>query len=261
MKDTDQIGVGALFLDYDGTITSLNVPRQESRVPAELNVLLHRIKELIPVGIITTKDMGFIVPKTRFANVWAAIAGLEIRIGSRVVKAVGVKKRLPYVLQALEYARRLSDKYLFIEEKRDSSGQTVAFCVDWRFSANLMEAKLRATRVMNHCRNSSLEVIGYEGQPYFDVYPCRVDKGKALVELKRHFGLQSGLMYLGDSKVDNPAFQVADIGIGVLHEESAADLECDYYVRFEDVGSLLRRLMENNLVFYDDSPEIIPRKQ
>ncbi len=68
-------------------------------------------------------------------------------------------------------------------------------------------------------------------------------------------------MYMGDSKVDNLAFEVADIGIGVLHEESAADLECDYYIKFEDVASLLRRLMENNLVFYKDFPEITPRKQ
>ncbi len=132
MKGISQMKVDGLFLDYDGTISSLNVQRQESKTPKETEAVLHQIKRLIPVGIITTKDLAFILHRTPFANGWAAIAGLEIKIGSRVVKAPGVQKGLLYVLRAVEYARRWSDKYLFIEEKRDSSGQTIAFCVDWR---------------------------------------------------------------------------------------------------------------------------------
>ncbi len=112
---------------------------------------------------------------------------------------------------------------------------------------------------MGYCQSLPLEVIRYEGQPFFDVYPCHIDKGKALVELKQYLGIQSGALYMGDSKVDNPAFEVADIGIGVLHEESVIDLECNYYLKFEDVTSFLRRLMKNHLVFDNAFPEIIVR--
>ncbi len=261
MPAIGQMKIEGLFLDYDGTISPINVPREQSGVLPQIESALYQIRQLVPVGIITTKDLPFILPRTPFANAWGAIAGLEIKTGSTVVKAPGMEKVLPYISLALEYAKRWSDKYLFIEEKRDSSGQTIAFCVDWRHSQNLREGKTKAIKVMDYCQSLPLEVVKYEGQPFFDVYPCQIDKGKALAELKRSFGLQNGVMYMGDSKVDNPAFRVANIGIGVLHEESAGDLDCDYYVKFKDVASLLQRIIENNLVFYEDLTEILLRRR
>ena len=256
MPDIGQIKIRGLFLDYDGTISSLNVLRQEARVPEETHAVLQRIKELIPVCIITTKDMAFIVSKTPFASAWCAIGELEIKIGEKVITDPCVRAALPYISLALEYARRCSDTLLFIEEKKDSTGQTVAFCVDWRQSPDPKEAESRASRVLARCQRPPLNVIKYERQPFFDVYPCRVVKGKALAELKRNLGVKSGVMYMGDSKVDNPAFKVADIGIGVSHEESAGDLICDYYVKFENVARFFQHLIENNLVFDEGFPEI-----
>jgi HAD superfamily hydrolase (TIGR01484 family) len=248
-----------LFLDYDGTISPLNVTREESKVPEETQAILSQIKEHIPIGIITTKDLSFILPRTPFATAWGAIGGLEMKIGKRIIIDPRVQAALPYISLALGYARRCSDTLLFIEEKKDSAGQTVAFCVDWRHSQDPQESESRASRVLASCQRPPLNVIKYEGQPFFDVYPCNVDKGRALAVLKRNFNLRSGVMYIGDSKVDNPAFEVADIGIGVLHKESKTDLNCDYYIKFEDVAGLLRRLIENNLVFYRDFPGITSR--
>jgi HAD superfamily hydrolase (TIGR01484 family) len=252
--------VGGLFLDYDGTISPLNVSRQEARTPEETQAVLHRIKQLIPVGTITTKDMAFIVPRTPFGSAWCAIGGLEIKIGERIITDACVQAALPYISLALQYVRRYGDNHLFIEEKQNSTGQTIAFCVDWRQSQDPKEAEARASKVMACCQKPPLNVIRYEGQPFFDVYPCRIDKGRALLELKRNLGVR-GVMYMGDSKVDNPAFKVADIGVGVLHGESAGDLTCDYHVRFEDVASFLQHLVENNLVFDKDFPEITRRRQ
>ena len=257
MLDISQMKIEGLFLDYDGTICPLNVPREESIVPEDTQVILRRISEHIPVGVITTKDLHFILPRTPFATAWGAVGGLEIKIGEKIITDPRVETALPYMSLALEYARHCSNNHLLIEEKKDSTGQTIAFCMDWRHSQDPREAETRAVRVMASCQKPPLNVIRYEGQPFFDVYPCRVDKGRALAGLKRDFGLQHGVMYLGDSKVDNPAFKVADISIGVRHGESSADLLCDYYVKFEDVSSLLQRLVVNNLVFNKDFPEII----
>lgn len=248
--------VDGLFIDYDGTISPLNTTREESRVPEETQAVLSQIKEHIPVGIITTKDMGFILPRTTFATAWGAVGGLETKIGDRIIADPCVQPSLPYISMALEYARRYSDTLLFIEEKKNSTGQTIAFCVDWRQSQNPQEAESRASRILASCQRPPLTVIGYEEQPFFDVYPCHIDKGKALAGMKRKLNLRSGVIYMGDSKVDNPAFKVADIGIGVSHEESAGELTCDYYVKFENVAKFFQHLVENNLVFDEGFPEI-----
>jgi hypothetical protein len=51
---------------------------------------------------------------------------------------------------------------------------------------------------------------------------------------------------MGDSGVDNAAFEVADVAVGVLHEETPPNLFCDFFVKFEDVAAFLRELLENN---------------
>ncbi len=252
--------IEGLFLDYDGTISPLGVSRGQSQVPERVRAVLNQISRLIPVGIITTKDLPFIVPRTPFASAWCGIAGLEMKIGERVIRAPGVSVGLPYISLALEYAKSLSENYLFIEEKRDSMGQMVAFCVDWRYCRDLKEAEARASKVIDYCQTLPLTVVRYEGQPFFDVYPCTIDKGKALRELKQYFVLRDGVVYMGDSKVDNPAFKVADLSIGVLHEESVADLECDYLVKLGSVASLLEWLVGNSLFFDDSFPALAKRK-
>jgi HAD superfamily hydrolase (TIGR01484 family) len=256
MQSLDQIRVEGLSLDYDGTISPLNVPRDESKVPKETEAILYRIKSLIPVVITTTKDLSFIVPKTPFASGWCAVGGLEIKIGERIIKGQYSQKALRYISLAMQYARNNGDNLLFIEEKRGSTGETIAFCVDWRQSQSSRDAETKANNVMAYCQRLPLNVIRYEEQPFFDVYPCPIDKGKALIELKRNLGLSGGIMYMGDSKADNAAFKVADISVGVLHKESHANLTCDYYVKFENVASLLQHLKENNMVFSRDFPEI-----
>ncbi len=252
--------VKGLFLDYDGTVSPLNVTRQESRVPREIEVALYQIKQLIPVGIITTKDLSFILSRTPFAHAWCAVGGLEMKVNQKIIKAPNVAEALPYLTLALECAKQHLGDGIMVEEKRDSEGQTIAFCVDWRRTKNKMAAKIKATQVIAYCETLPLETIKYEGQPFFDVYPCPIDKGKALVELKRSFGLSSGVLYMGDSAVDNAAFKVSDISIGVIHRETSGNLDCDYLIRFEDVASFLHVLLSKQLVFSVDLPGLTVRK-
>jgi len=243
------VKVNGLFIDYDGTISPLNVPREKSGVSEEIKAILYRIKELVPIGIITNKDMSFIVPKTPFASAWGAVGGLEIKIGEKITTSPRVQAALPLISLALNYARSHNDNHVFFEEKKSSSGQTIAFCVDWRQSPDPVEAEKRESQVIAYCERLRLTVIKYRGQPFFDVYPCPIDKGTALTELKRRLGVSDGVMYMGDSKVDNPAFHIADISVGVLNEESMSNLTCEYYVKFEGVPKLLQHLRESDLIF------------
>jgi HAD superfamily hydrolase (TIGR01484 family) len=241
-----QLRAKALFLDYDGTISPLNVSRSESAVLPGNMAVLQQIGRLIPIAVITTKDLSFIVGRTPFAKAWAGLAGLEIKIGSEVSKAECLKNKMPHITAALKYARAFSGNGLTIEEKLASDGSIVALSIDWRQAESQQNAQERALHILSYCETLPIVCVKYERQPFFDVFPCSIDKGKALLTLKQNLSLLDGILYMGDSDVDNPALEVADVAIGVLNEETPPNLFCDFFVKFENVAAFLRELLENN---------------
>jgi hypothetical protein len=204
------------------------------------------------------KDLSFIVPRTPFAQAWSAIGGLEMRVGKRVLKSERLGHMSSDISLSIDYARsHISSAGVEIEEKQDSEGRTVAFCVDWRQAKDPRAAKREAERVATYCKGLGLNVIRYETQPFFDVYPVAPDKGEALREMSNELAVRTGILYLGDSKTDNPAFRASNISLGVVHDESPFwALDCDYFVRFESVPDFLHALVVNDLRFTPDFPMI-----
>ena len=119
--------IQGLFLDYDGTLSPLDVTRQNSRVPLHLEALLNIIRKFIPISIVTTKDLPFIVPRTLFAYSWCAIAGMEMKIGSQLFIAEGIEKNLPCLIEALIYAKQKNPEGGVIEEKCNYAGLPIGF--------------------------------------------------------------------------------------------------------------------------------------
>jgi len=250
--------IKCLVLDYDGTISPLNVERTRSRVPRKTCAVLQRIGRLIPIAIVTTKDLSFVTTRTSFAQAWSAMSGLETKIGGRIQRKKGLLHGFKRISLALKYARlHLTENGTEIEEKQDSLHRTVAFCVDWRRAKNVAAATKETDKIATHCRQLGLEVMKYETQPFFDVYPMLVDKGTALADLLKEMGVTNDVLYMGDSEADNPAFERSNVSVGVTHGETfLRRLTCDFYVKFENVSVFLRYLLENNLVFEPDFPMI-----
>lgn len=254
-----RINVKCLSSDYDGTISPLNVSRAESRVPLETRVMLTQIGRFLPISIFTMKDLSFVMPRTPFAHAWSAIGGLEMRIGKRVLKRECLEHMLTSISVALEYAKsQTTSSGVEIEEKQDSEGQTIAFCVDWRRARDSKMARHEAERIAIYCKASGLRVIKYETQPFYDVCPVVPDKGRALQEMLNELAIKNcGVLYLGDSEMDNPAFRVSSISIGVIHDDiGLKTLDCDYLVEFESVPDFLNAIMTNGLLFSSDFPMI-----
>jgi trehalose-phosphatase len=254
------IRVEHLSTDYDGTISPIQVARCESHVPLETRVLLSQISRSLPISIITMKDLHFITSRTPFAHAWSAIGGLETQIGKRVLKNEFVDSKLPMISKALEYAKTQANAAgIEIEEKQDSEGQTIAFCVDWRRTKNRDMAKQVADRIIDYCDALGLQVLKYESQPFCDVYPISPDKGKALQEMLSQIAVKKGVMYLGDSETDNAVFKnsIVSVSIGVIHDESQLrNLECDYLLKFEDVPDFFKTLIMKNFQFSSSFPMI-----
>jgi len=250
--------VKCLSSDYDGTISPVNVSRIESRVPLETRVMLKQIGKFLPISIITMKDLSFIIPRTPFAHAWSALGGLEMRIDKRVLKRESLENRLQSVSLAINYAKsRATDAGFEIEEKQDSEGRMVAFCVDWRRARDSKTAKREAECVALYCKVLKLRVIRYETQPFFDVYPVIPDKGRALQEMLNQLSVRNGVLYLGDSKMDNPAFKSSSVSVGVVHDETPLEsLDCDYFLDFEYVPDFLHALLANSLLFDSNFPMI-----
>jgi hydroxymethylpyrimidine pyrophosphatase-like HAD family hydrolase len=205
------------------------------------------------------KDLPFVMPRTPFAHAWSAIGGLEMRIGKRVLKRECLEHALSSVSDALEYAKsQNTSSEVEIEEKQDSEGETVAFCVDWRRARDPKIARQEAERIATYCKASKLRVIEYETQPFYDVCPVTPDKGRALQEMLNELAMKNcGVLYLGDSEMDNPAFRVSDISIGIIHDDIRLKaLDSDYLVEFEYVPDFLNALLVNGFWFSSDLPMI-----
>jgi len=247
-----------LSSDYDGTLSPLNVTRSESHVPLETGVMLRQISRLLPVSILTMKDLGFVMPRTPFARAWSAMGGLETQIEKRVLKRESLESKLPSISHAIDYARsHITAAGVEIEEKQDSEGRTIAFCVDWRRTKDPDGTKCQVELVANYCKALKLRVLRYKNHPFYDVYPVAPDKGRALQETLDELAVKSGVLYLGDSEMDNPAFRASSISVGVLHGETPLKLlDCDYLVKFEDVPRFLKALLVNDLRFRSDFPMI-----
>jgi len=258
------VRVKSLFLDYDGTISPLKASRSHSKVPTETRIMLQRISRHIPIIIVSTKDLSFLLPRTPFARAWCGIAGIETKIGNTIKEHAIPITALERIALGLQYAKsNATNSDLFVEEKRDSSGRTVAFCLDWRQASEMQVVRAKADMIAGYCEKLDLKVSRYPGRPFYDVYPVRVDKGVAVREIREELKLEDGALYMGDSEVDNLAFSACDISLGVKHDDgSEQNLACDYSVEYGQVADFLAMLLENDLFFSSSFPMITksPRK-
>jgi hypothetical protein len=204
------------------------------------------------------KDLSFVTPRTPFAHAWSAIGGLEVKVGKKVVKRECLESLLPAVSLAVQYVKQhITVLGVEIEEKHDSEGRTVAFCVDWRRARDFRRAKVEVEHVVSYCERLGLKLLRYQNQPFYDVYPVDPDKGRALQETLHELEVKSGVLYLGDSEMDNSAFRASDLSLGIIHEETPLKaLDCDYLLKFEHVPRFLKTLIANNLQFSSDFPMI-----
>lgn len=196
------------------------------------------------MAIITSKDCAFVRPRTAFAKAWACTGGLEIVIagGPRYPP-----RELPYIEHSFKRIGKKLRGRVFLERKLSSDGRLLGFTVDWRLGPPLSSGTIES--LTSELMENGMHVVFDRTQPFLDAYALRPDKGKAFRRLKVLLGVKSGVMFLGDSSFDNPAFQSADISVGVKHGQSIVSLRCEYFVDSTRLATLLDTLLRADLEF------------
>ncbi|MEM2760341.1 MAG: hypothetical protein QXU32_10510 [Nitrososphaerales archaeon] len=89
--------------------------------------------------------------------------------------------------------------------------------------------------------------------PFADAQSSRAGKVKTFASLESELGINGNIMYVGDAENDNPAFELCDIKIGVIHEQTRPVLKCPYLGRL-DGFKFLQKLLESVFDFpsYDE---------
>lgn len=254
--------IQGLFSDYDGTLSALEVRRQDAVISQRLRRFLSKMSKKIPVGIVTTKDLDFIRERMPFVHGISATAGLQMQVGEKIIideRALRSSKRLEKACQeAISHIIQLGDN-IMIEKKTTEDDDLIAFCIDWRLTKNWEEANKSVKPILNECKKSGLYVVESENSPYANVYPFELDKGSALQALRNALHVTGPIMYLGDSEADNSAFEIADVSVGVKHQKVLPELSCRYFIEFFDLEAFILRLLDADLEFNEDMARSNPR--
>jgi HAD superfamily hydrolase (TIGR01484 family) len=252
------VKVEAIFSDYDGTLCPLELRREDAFISPRLRRLLIKASKRIKLGIVTTKDLSFAEDRVPFAHGIAATCGLEIQVGDRLI----IDERVQEPNRKVEAAYKVALKKILpirdnimIERKESEDGDLIAFCIDWRLARNWDEARKNAMPLLTYCKEEGLYVVESTISPFANVFPVEVDKGAALSKLRTEMAVNGPIMYWGDSEVDNTAFQLADVSIGIKHRRIMPKLSCKYRLEFFELENFLRNLIEADFNFRDEMIE------
>jgi HAD superfamily hydrolase (TIGR01484 family) len=245
--------ISAVFSDYDGTLAPEDVAPDASSVPNEIEEPLLRLSSSIPIAIVTSKDYGFVRPRTPFARAWACVSGLEVVLSDG--RAFASSLTGGRLREGLMHVKRQDKFGLRVELKRSTTKALLGFSLHWRKASPPSARFIKSA--MEDLTNMGLTVAYDPTRPFLDVFGARPDKGRAVRELKRLLEVPGKVLFMGDSVADNSAFEEADVGICVAHGQSLEGLACSYMLRHEELGQFLRSLADDHLSL---NPAALARK-
>lgn len=275
--------VHAILTDYDGTLirTADAKNLDTNTIPSNLKGILEKVCSEIPVCVISTKDFEFLRNKTNFARVLSCMVGIEtLVLRNHHGSTRSIEKRILYAgLQVLQpksktleaIAQEISScgefSDILIERKHTSDGILAGLTIDWRHHLSDNWSYYRRgishfiNRIVANLKKSpvptDIYVQKYSEHPFVDIYSIECNKGIAfdtvISELPDASAHGRGVLYLGDSENDNPAFRKAGISIGIRSDARVnPKLDCSYFLNYEQLSSFLMKLRDNNYLFNDD---------
>jgi hypothetical protein len=252
------VRLAALFTDYDGTLAPGNVDRDDSRVPSGVERTLRQLSRLVPIAVITSKDLDFVRPRTRtFAAAWACTAGIEITMADGSTQ---VSKGVQDMRTTLIEVRKIVPEGVLIEEKWSCDGKVLGICVDWTSASGTVDERF-VNKMASLLRRRGAYVDRQPQCTYLDAFAAVPDKGLALTRLKELLRINGPVLYMGDSMLDNAAFAKSDIAVGVHHGQPIDQLRCSFLIQYDSLERFLSSLLNANLEFSTNMMESLDRAE
>jgi HAD superfamily hydrolase (TIGR01484 family) len=272
--------VHAILTDYDGTLVrTADAKNLETNIiPSELEEILEKVSSEIPVCVISTKDFEFLKRKTAFARVLSCMMGIETLVLKKHRSSQTIEKCLLHAdsqvlqrkskaLEAIAEEVTSNEKFsdVLVECKHTSDGILAGLTIDWRHLSDDWSHHRRgimhfvSSMVANLKKSPvpvDIYVQKYSEHPFVDIYSIECNKGIAfdtvISELAYAPAHGKGILYLGDSENDNPAFRKAGISIGIRSDARVnPKLDCSYLLDYEQLSSFLMKLRNNDYLFND----------
>jgi hypothetical protein len=241
--------VSLLFSDYDGTLSPLDVTREESRLSPSLDAVLRGIASKAKLAVVTSKSFEFISARIPYAHAWGCIAGLDVRFADG--REFAVSPDLD-VEAALEKTKAMLDGEASYEEKRGSAG-----LLGLSGNGRGRPAPAGVAKAGDAMRRDGLYVAREPSEPFVDFLCSPPSKGAAVSHIRNTLGVSGGALFMGDSPIDNPAFREVDIPVGIDHGQPLGPLECAFIVSQRDVAPFLKALYDRDMVFDPALPGLL----
>jgi HAD superfamily hydrolase (TIGR01484 family) len=278
--------ITALLSDYDGTLCpTSSVRSQINTIPKELEDVLWSVSRRIPVCIISSKDFSFLNSRAKFARIISCITGIETMelanysngngrtrfSNPRIYPNRNILRNNSFILDSL--ANEVKEQFveIAVERKYTRDKLLAGLTFDYRHRNDWEQYKLNREPALYEMINNRIKsytsattplapcIQRYSSHPFVDVYSVKSDKGMAVDAITSILGSEyhnndkNPILYLGDSENDNPAFRKVGISIGIRSDPRLnPELDSDYIILFDKLGSFLENLLNNDLVFSSD---------
>ena len=166
----------------------------------------------------------------------------------------------------LEFKANVIVERKFTIDRQFLAGITIDYrhLKDWKLYKNQLEPSLKEMiqkyRSFPSVSTTDLYVLTYRSHPFLDIYALYCDKGMAfdlvvsdILNIKNSELSRGGILYLGDSENDNPAFSKASVSVGVISDKRLTPmLDCQYLIEFNNLSYFLEHLVKNEFICSED---------
>jgi HAD superfamily hydrolase (TIGR01484 family) len=195
-------------------------------------------------------SQNYLSVKGEFSNVISQYRLLGV---NKLVKNSVLLKRLSDKIEKEFQDISIEPKFNYVD------GILAAISLDYRqiqkwehYKTNIEPYVLNSIQQFVLSQPNDLFVQTYSDHPFIDIYSMHLDKGQGIdaISLMLNLSKVQKVLYLGDSENDNPAFQKADLSIGIRSDERVkTKLDSDYLIQFNELTQFLQKLCAEDFVF------------